>query len=308
VRGTPIATRQGVKFDASRHRSPQNHTLFRVETQPVDDTSHVDPIGIDAFGSELPEPVAPVSVASTNGPVASGAASRSSRSLVRALGVLALAEAFVIAGLLLGGASAFDARDGRLVIETDPSGAEVWLDGRYLGTTPLSVTADAGQRSLRFDAHGMSRTMTVEVVGGQVTHARVDFVKIADATVSAAPILSVVPVPPAVPHLPAPSTEFAPLRSAATAQTVERGWIDVPAAVALDVYEDGRHLGNTTDGRLRLPSGVHALDFVNDELGVRLRTSATVYPGKVTSVTPALPSSTIAVSDAPAHAAGDLRE
>ncbi len=80
---------------------------------------------------------------------------------------------------------------------------------------------------------------------------------------------------------------------------MERGWIDVPAIVALDVYEDGRHVGNTAEGRLRLSSGPHALDFVNEELGVRVRTGAAVYPGKVTSVFPALPRGTLAIRAEP---------
>jgi len=205
------------------------------------------------------------------------------------LSALALAEALVIAGLLISGSSAFDARNGRLVIETEPSGAEVWLDGRHLGTTPLSLITDAGQRSLRIDSHGTSRTMTVDVAGGQVTHARVDFVKIADAAISAAPVPSVEPLTTlaAPPHVPIPNTESAPPRIAASAQTVEGGWIDTPAIVALDVFEGDHRLGNTTDGRLRLPSGMHALDFVNEELGVH---------------------GTLAIADAPADVTVDLRE
>jgi len=299
-----------VKLDASQPPSPQNHTRFRVETRPVDDTSHVDPIGMDAFGSELSEPITPVSVAPTGAPAAPAAATRSASTLVRALSALALAEALVIAGLLIGGSGAFDGRNGRLVIETEPSGAEVWLDGRHLGTTPLSLITDAGQRSLRIDSHGTSRTMTVDVAGGQVTHARVDFVKIADAAISAAPVPSVEPLTTlaAPPHVPIPNTESAPPRIAASAQTVEGGWIDTPAIVALDVFEGDHRVGNTTDGRLRLPSGMHALDFVNKELGVHVRANATVYPGKVTRVAPALPHGTLAIADAPADVTVDLRE
>src|SRR5262245_65736755 len=109
---------------------------------------------MDAFGSELPEPVAAVPVASTGAPAVPGTAARSAITLVRALSALALAEALVIAGLLVSGSSAFDVRNGRLVVETEPSGAEVWLDGHHLGTTPLSLITDSGQRSLRIDLHG----------------------------------------------------------------------------------------------------------------------------------------------------------
>ena len=63
VRGTPVATRHRVNLDAPQYPSPQNHTHLRIQTHPVDDTPRVDPSGIDAFGSELPEPAAAVGVA-----------------------------------------------------------------------------------------------------------------------------------------------------------------------------------------------------------------------------------------------------
>jgi hypothetical protein len=290
-----------VNLDAPQYPSPQNRTRFRIETQPVDSTPHVDPSGIDAFGSELPEPAAAVAVAPVGAPADSGLPARPATGLVRAFAALALVEALVIAGLLFSGSGVFDTRDGRLVIESDPSGAEVWLDGQYLGTTPLSVMSSAGERSLRIGTYGTSRTMKVDVASGQVTHARVDFVKISDTPIPAVPIPSVVPpAPPAsAPHMPAPGKESALLRPAAIEQLMERGWIDVPATVALDVYENGRHLGNTTDGRLRLSSGPHALDFVNEELGVRVRAGAAVYAGKVTSVFPALPRGRLAIRAEP---------
>jgi hypothetical protein len=300
-RGTAVATRQGVNLDARQYPSPQNRTRFRIETQPVDGTPHVDPSGIDAFGSELPEPAAAVAVAPEGPPADSGLVVRPATGLVRAFAALALVEALVIAGLVFSGAGIFDTRDGRLVIESDPSGAEVWLDGQYLGTTPLSVTSSAGEHSLRIGTRGTSRTMKVDVASGQVTRARMNFVRISDTPMPDAPIPSAVPqAPPAsAPHVPAPGKDSALLRPAATEQPMERGWIDVPATVALDVYEDGRHLGNTTDGRLRLSSGPHALDFVNEELGVRVRAGAAVYAGKVTSVFPALPRGRLAIRAEP---------
>jgi hypothetical protein len=268
-----------VNLDTPQPPPGRNLTLFRIETPAVDDTPHVDPSGIDAFGSEAPEP-APHAPAETN-----HTPSRQAGSLVRAFAALALVEALVIAGLLINRSSVFDTPAGRLVIESDPPGADVWLDGRHLGMTPLTLMSDAGERSLRIDAQGTSRTMKIAVANGQVTHARVDFVRV-QAAVSAAPIPSAAPVAPPelAPQPPVREGVSALVRAAATDQSVERGWIDVPAVVALDVYEDRLHLGNTASGRLRLPSGIHALEFVNDELGVRVRSSAVVRPGKVTRV------------------------
>jgi len=41
-------------------------------------------------------------------------------------------------------AAAPDARRARLAVATDPAGAEVWIDGRRAGTSPLSTTLEAG--------------------------------------------------------------------------------------------------------------------------------------------------------------------
>jgi hypothetical protein len=251
----------------------------------VDDTLQVEPNGMDAFGSEMPESV---STSDADPAVAVSAAPQawSAAPVTGALAVLVLVEAFVIAALLVGRTNVFETRAGRLVIESDPAGADVWLDGKHLGMTPLSLMSDAGERSLRIEAHGSSQTMKIDVNNGQVTHARVDFVRV-PSELSAAPIPSVIPAlpPTPAPQVPVQEETPAPARSEAIERAVGPGWIDVPAVVALDVYEDGRHLGNTADGRLRLSSGPHALEFVNEELNVRVRVAALVHPGKVTSVT-----------------------
>ena len=41
-----------------------------------------------------------------------------------------------------------------LAIESSPRGADVFLDGRFVGTTPLRVTSQPGRRSLRIEADG----------------------------------------------------------------------------------------------------------------------------------------------------------
>lgn len=189
-----MATTSGVNPDAPQPSSSQNHTRFRVETRGLDDVAFVDPHGMDAFGSEDPEPAPATSAAAMHAAAAPAAAPWSARMRARAFGALALVEALVIAGLLTGGDSdLLDSRDGRLVIESDPAGADVWLDGRHSGATPLSLTSGAGERSLRIDAHGTSRTMTVDVARGQVT--RVDFVMVSAAASAAAPAPSAAPRP-----------------------------------------------------------------------------------------------------------------
>jgi hypothetical protein len=58
---------------------------------------------------------------------------------------------------------------GALVVDSRPSGAQVFLDGKQIGTTPLRVeTVDAGSHALRIDLDGYRRwTSAVRVVAGE---------------------------------------------------------------------------------------------------------------------------------------------
>jgi hypothetical protein len=57
---------------------------------------------------------------------------------------------------------------GALVVESRPAGARVFLDGRPVGTTPVTVTdVDAGEHAVRLELDGFNRwTASVRVVAG----------------------------------------------------------------------------------------------------------------------------------------------
>jgi hypothetical protein len=58
---------------------------------------------------------------------------------------------------------------GALSVESRPSGAKVYLDGRLMGTTPLSVTAvQAGEHAIRLERDGYRRwSSLVRVVSAE---------------------------------------------------------------------------------------------------------------------------------------------
>ncbi len=285
VAGTAVATRHRVNLNAPEPSPRQNDTLFRIDAGTDDHTRFVDPSGIDAFGSEAPDPEPGVRLPEASAPHGDGG--RRVSTLVRTLLVLALVQGLVIAALVIARPDRSVTGSGRLVIESDPVGADVWLDGRHLGTTPLSLISDAGMRSVRIEAQGASSTMNVDVANGQVTHARVDYV------LPSAPVAPGTPTRDEVREV-VPDT-------AATVRPEAYGWIDVPSGLPLDVYENGRKVGTATNTnrRLRLVPGAHSLEFVNEELGVRVRTNADVQPGMVTPVSPALPRGTLAINAEP---------
>ena len=55
---------------------------------------------------------------------------------------------------------------GTFVVTTHPAGAEVWLDGQTLGTTPLTATADAGSHSLELKRGDHTRTLPLSITAG----------------------------------------------------------------------------------------------------------------------------------------------
>jgi hypothetical protein len=58
---------------------------------------------------------------------------------------------------------------GTLTVDSRPSGASVFLDGRAVGTTPMSIaTVDAGSHAVRIERDGYRRwTSAVRVVAGE---------------------------------------------------------------------------------------------------------------------------------------------
>ncbi len=59
---------------------------------------------------------------------------------------------------------------GELRLESDPSGASVYIDGNYTGTTPLSVAVERGSREIKLTKSGYEDyTGSVYVTGGKKT-------------------------------------------------------------------------------------------------------------------------------------------
>ena len=58
---------------------------------------------------------------------------------------------------------------GALVVESRPPGAQVFLDGKLLGVTPLSLTSvSAGDHAIYFDRGGYRRwSSTVRIVASE---------------------------------------------------------------------------------------------------------------------------------------------
>jgi serine/threonine protein kinase len=222
---------------------------------------------------------------------------------------------------------------GTLVVQTNPSGAVVEINGQRQGVTPLSIDLPAGRHMLKLSSDGNVRSMPVTMTaGGQVSQ----FFEMPKAS-SALGELRVRTDPPGAQvtvdgHVygrspvtveglaPGPHTvrlendlgaieqdvriEAGTTASLVVPLTAPRnapvsGWVAVRAPADLQVFEDGRLLGTSQSDRIMVPVGRHQLDLVNEAIGYRERVVVNVGPGRMATVKPNWPTGVVAFNAIP---------
>ncbi len=76
------------------------------------------------------------------------------------------------------------------------------------------------------------------------------------------------------------------------------GSMTISSPIDLQVFKDGDPVGSTA-GPITLSEGTHGLDFVNDELGFRIRQNVSIKNGKATPVTIAVPNGRVSINAVP---------
>jgi hypothetical protein len=151
---------------------------------------------------------------------------------------------------------------GELQIRTEPAGAQVTVDGRVLGKSPLTA------EGLMPGPH----TVVLENELGPVTQR---------VTIEAGTTASLV-VPMAAPR-------GAPVS----------GWISVTAPVDVQLYENQRLLGSSQTDRIMVSVGRHDLEIVNEALGYRATRVVNVTPGQTATIKLDLPKAPMALNALP---------
>ena len=152
---------------------------------------------------------------------------------------------------------------GQLVVQSEPAGAKVLVDGTERGVAPLTIAdLTPGDHRVELQSEGVSAKHTVTVQAGGT------------------------------------ASLVVPIGTPATAGPVS-GWVTVKAPFAMEIREGGRLLGTTDAERLMLAAGRHELDFVNDTLGYRASRVVVVAPGKVAPVSLELPMGVVNLNAAP---------
>jgi hypothetical protein len=232
-----------------------------------------------------------------------------------------------------GAANAAGATTGTLIVNTNPRGALLSVDGETRGSTPLTLTVKPGEHTLVLSGPGEPRSISVTVPAGTQVSQYIELAHGAATTGQlqvrtdppGAPVaidgISRGTSPTTVSNL-APGEHSVVLGSGAAAVTqlvtIEPGitaslmvplgmreigptpgWISVSSPVDVQLYENGRLLGSSQTDRIMVPAGNHQIDLVNEPLGIRVTRSIQVVPGKVASIAVKPPMGTIALNAIP---------
>jgi len=208
----------------------------------------------------------------------------------------------------------------------------VVVDGKASGTTPVTLTLEAGVHTVEVRGGGAVRSIPVTVVAGSEVAQYIELPQGAAApgqlSVRTEPAGARVTVdgvsrglsPVTIGDLlPGPHSVALDSDSGSAKQTVTveagvtaslvvqltpqgvplSGWISVSAPEAVQLYEDGRLIGSSQTEQLMVPAGTHQLSIVNEALGYQSTRSVAVAAGKVAAIKINFPKGTIAVNATP---------
>ena len=245
----------------------------------------------------------------------------------------AVLVAVVTAGVFAVGSYATPSPTGVLVVNTNPVGVDVYIDGRKRGSTPITMELPAGDHKLELALGEQTRAIPVKITtGGHVAQ----FVELPKPG-AAAGQLSVRTDPPGatvtvdgqrrgvsplmIDGL-TPGTHTVGLQNALSSVTEQvtieagstaalvvplsapqgvpvSGWVSLTTPVEMQLFEDGRLVGSSRSDRIMMSVGNHTLQIVNEALGYRATRTVQVSPGKVTPMRVDIPKGTAALNASP---------
>ena len=222
---------------------------------------------------------------------------------------------------------------GMLVVNTNPGGVQVFIDGKKRGMTPITLELPTGDHKLELTLGDQTRAIPVKITqGGQVSQ----FVEL-PAVAAAEGKLSIRTDPPGatvtidgqrrgvspllieglmpgthvvgLQNALSSVTEQVTIQAGATASLVVplsapqgipvSGWVSVTSPVEMQLFEDGRLVGSSRSDRIMMSVGDHSLQLVNETLGYRVNRTLQVAPGRVTPMRLDPPKGTLALNASP---------
>jgi hypothetical protein len=198
---------------------------------------------------------------------------------------------------------------GRLTVESRPDGAEVLVDGQGRGTTPLTMSLDAGRHTMTLRHDGEERTVPMQMAAGAEIQHYFDFTVSNPAdparTNSADPTRMNSPVPPRGTSATPVRTTMSVVTDPPKAQVPKvstppaTGWLKVEAPFEVEILERSDRLGTSGASKTMLPAGRHQISLVNQTLGYRDSRIAEVASAKTTTLRVEAPKAIVSVNAKP---------
>lgn len=251
------------------------------------------------------------------------------------VGLLALVGGGAVAYRYFGTATGSEntATTGTLIVQSNPAGVQVFVDGIDRGMTPARLSVEAGSHILELRGRGVPRVIPLQVAAGAQVSQYLEFAdtpttgrlqvqsdppgaKISiDGTPRGVTPLTVGDLTPGdheiilqndlgsarhVVTIQAGATAslVAPIGAAAASGPVS-GWLAVRAPFTVEIREQGRLLGTTDTDRIMMAAGRHDLELVNEALAYRATRTVQVPPGKVAPLTLDLPNGSVNLNAMP---------
>ena len=225
---------------------------------------------------------------------------------------------------------------GSVTIQTTPPGREVFVDGRSLGLTPVTVALAPASYAFQVGSGAERRDLAVDVPAGGSVLQHLELAVAAAKPVATTGALQVQTEPSGqtitvdgVERGQSPITVNDlsegdhTVVARGTAGTVRRsvavkagaavslvfsptapvtpapGWLSVQSETRLELRENGKLIGTTETEQVMLSAGTHDIELVNEAVGYRSSRQVEVSPGKTTTVPVELPFGTININAQP---------
>jgi hypothetical protein len=210
---------------------------------------------------------------------------------------------------------------GTAILESVPSGSELFVDGEPAGKTPVTMPLAAGTHRIEFRRRSSSRKLTIDVPAGKSVREQLDWTakrkgslevlsdpEGAAVTVDGAP-RGVTPL--TIDDLTAGShtvvlessggtvkrvVSVAADRVAQITEAIYSGWLHVSTPFEVRISDEGRGVPLDERNQALLPAGSHSLQFDNAPLGYHERRTVTIKPGAITSIELTPPTSPLTVN------------
>jgi serine/threonine protein kinase len=280
----------------------------------------------------MPEPLAVSASSKRKGSRFSLRLSR--RTLVLAVLAIMLAGGGVYGSRYLNAGPSTGPSTGTLVVQSNPAGVQVFVDGVDRGQTPARLSVTTGAHILELRGRGVPRVIPLNVTAGAEISHHLEFANtpetgslrvesqpagakvLVDGTDRGAAPLTITDLLPGdhevVLQTPIASARHVvsvqaggtaslvtPVASAATPAGPVSGWLAVRSPFSLEIREEGRLLGTSDADRLMLAAGRHDIQLVSETLGYRVTRIVNVMPGKVAELKVDLPNGVVNLNATP---------